>query len=63
MVKPMVTLKLTPAQARVVWATLDGQLDAGACKDGNTEFESNALNEVVGHLYKQLDKWKSERPQ
>jgi len=54
-----VTLKLTPAQAKVVYNVIDGQLDAGACEGGNTEEESEALSRVADMLLKQRDKWKS----
>jgi hypothetical protein len=30
------TIKLTPREARILWAVLDGALDAGAVEDGMT---------------------------
>jgi len=53
-----ITIKLTPYQARVLWGVVDGAIDAGACADGLTRRESNALNSVTDKLLKQHAKWK-----
>lgn len=55
--KKTITLKLTPRQAHTVWSALDGQLDAGACVDGNTPEETEDLIDATDQLYRQGKKW------
>lgn len=54
----MITLKLTPIQAKVVFNTLDGQGDAGACEGGNTKTEARAIEDVMTKLLKHHDDWR-----
>lgn len=53
------TISLTPAEAKIVFNTLDGQADAGACEGGNTEQESEALNSVMHKLLAKHSKWRN----
>lgn len=55
-----VTLKLTPRQARVLWQTIDGAQDAGACKDGLEPEERRALSAIDDKLLAQHSKWKGK---
>jgi hypothetical protein len=50
----MVTIKLTEKQARLVWQNADGWLDAGACKDGLTPDEDNALHRLSEQISAQI---------
>lgn len=45
-----ITLRLTPYQRKVLSQVVDGALDAGACKDGLSKLESNALSSVFERL-------------
>lgn len=58
-----VMLKLTPRQARVLWAVIDGAADAGACSDGsgNTPAETRALAQISHKLLEQRVKWSSAK--
>lgn len=56
-----ITITLTPIQAKILWNTIDGALDAGACEDGCTEQESTALEQINDKLIKHLEKWKTIR--
>lgn len=56
-----VALKLTPRQARILFNTVDGAADAGACADGLTPDESRALQQVMTKLLAQHDRWKRPR--
>lgn len=56
-----ITLKLTPRQARILWAILDGQADAGACEGGNRPEEARAIASMTGKLNAQIDKWSAKR--
>lgn len=47
--KPIV-LNLTAYQRKILSEIIDGALDAGACKDGLTKLESNALNSIFRRL-------------
>jgi hypothetical protein len=53
-----VTLKLTPIQAKVLFNTVDGAADAGACEGGNTPQEAEALTDIMSKLLKQHGKWR-----
>jgi hypothetical protein len=57
----LITIKLTPIQAKVLWNTVDGASDAGACEGGCTPQEARALNAISDKLIKHHDKWKSVR--
>ncbi len=50
----MVTIRLTDDEADLVWRSADGWLDAGACADGLTKAESNALNKLCTQILKQI---------
>lgn len=54
-----ILVKLTPYQAKVLWGIVDGAVDAGACKDGLSERESEALNDCTTQLLRQQTKWKN----
>lgn len=41
--RKQVTIRLSPAQAKLVWGFVDGALDAGACEGGITAKERAAL--------------------
>lgn len=49
------TIKLSPKEALIIWKIIDGALDAGACEDGLTENENNALEKASDQLIKQLE--------
>lgn len=55
----MITLKLTPIQAKVLFNCVDGAADAGACKDGNTRQEARAYDEIMTKLLAKHEEWKS----
>ncbi len=46
----MYTLTLTAAQVKVLWNTIDGALDAGACEDGLTKSESRSLSAIMNKM-------------
>lgn len=54
----LITLKLTPTEAKILWNVVDGASDAGACDGGNTEQETDALSDISSKLLKQHSKWK-----
>ena len=45
-----VNLKLTPRQAKLLWDTLDGALDAGSCKDGLSSVEKQGMRQILEKL-------------
>lgn len=45
-----ITLRLTAYQRKILSEIVDGALDAGACKDGLTKLESNALSSIFSRL-------------
>lgn len=53
-----ISITLTPVQARILYNTIDGASDAGACEDGNTPQEAEALEEISGKLLRHYSKWK-----
>jgi len=53
-----ITLTLTPMQAKVLWNTVDGAADAGACEDGNTPVEAQALRDIMEKMLPHVHKWK-----
>lgn len=53
-----ITIKLTPAQARILWGVVDGAADAGACDGGLEPHEAAALNQITDKLLRHHDKWK-----
>ncbi len=55
-----ITLKLTPYQAKLLWAVVDGAADAGACLDGsgNSERETEALSIIADKLLDKRAQWK-----
>jgi hypothetical protein len=55
----MVSIRLTADQWRWVYGVLDGQLDAGACDDGNYPAESAALHAATAKILRGV---KSLRP-
>ena len=44
------TIKLTHAQALLVWGILDGVADAGSCEGGLTKEDHDAVSAVVDQL-------------
>lgn len=58
----IITIKLTPLQALVLWQIIDGAADAGACEDGLRPYEAKALEAVTDKLLSQHDKWKAAKP-
>ncbi len=52
-----VNIRLTPYQAKVIWAVVDGAADAGV--GTNSDRETRALNAVASKLLDQHDKWKA----
>lgn len=50
-------ITLTPAEAKVLYNTCDGQADAGACKGGNTPEEADALVSVMRKLDRHRASW------
>ena len=44
------SITLTTREAHILWGFVDGCLDAGACKDGNTEEERGALSKMANAL-------------
>jgi hypothetical protein len=56
-----VSLSLTPIQAKVLFNTVDGASDAGACEGGLTKQEQSALASVMDKLISQHDRWKAVR--
>lgn len=55
----VVTLKLTAIQAKVLFAIVDGQADAGACVGGNTKQEARAIQQITSKLLDKIDIWSS----
>ena len=53
--KPVI-IRLTPAQARLVFLNADGWLDAGACEDGLRPDEREALNSLCDQILARLPK-------
>lgn len=49
-----VTIRISPQQAKILWGIVDGALDAGACADGLSRKESNALNAVCTQILSQI---------
>ena len=49
-----VTITLTEAKARHVWAILDGASDAGACEGGLTPAERKAIQSAIDQILDQL---------
>jgi hypothetical protein len=49
------TIKLTPREARILWAVLDGALDAGAVEDGMTSEENAILAPITSKLLRFVD--------
>lgn len=58
---PDLSIRLTPYQAKILWGIVDGAVDAGACKDGLSERESDALNSVTEKLLKHHGKWRDAK--
>jgi hypothetical protein len=56
---PTIKLTLTAIQARILWETVDGAADAGACDGGLTKQEQNALQQITTKLLAQRDKWRA----
>lgn len=44
------SINLTEREAHLLWGFVDGCLDAGACKGGNTDEEQNALSKLAHAL-------------
>jgi hypothetical protein len=57
-----IVIKLTPKQARTLWAVLDGAADAGACSGGLSKDESLAVAAIIGKLLTKRAMWKPENP-
>lgn len=57
----MVTVKLTPKQANLIWLNADGWLDAGACADGLRQNERAALNSLCNQILSQTHR--SKKPE
>lgn len=53
----LITLKLTPKQAKILWQTIDGAADAGACEGGLTKDEAEALGTIIKKLMKTHALW------
>lgn len=53
-----VKIELTDVQAKILFNTVDGASDAGACEDGCTKQESRALQAIMTKLLAQHEKWK-----
>lgn len=56
--EPRITIRLSPARADLLARNIDGWLDAGACEDGLTEAENDALSSAYQQIMKQLLKLK-----
>lgn len=54
MARKMVTIRLSPSNARLVALNIDGWLDAGACKDGLEPDESAALSSAYDQIMRGL---------
>lgn len=54
----MVTLKLTPIQAKILFNTIDGAADAGSCEGGCTQQELQALGAITKKLIAASDLWR-----
>jgi hypothetical protein len=54
MAKKMVTVRLSPANARLVALNIDGWLDAGACKGGLEPDEHAALHSAYDQILRGL---------
>ena len=48
--KKPISIRLTADQWRWVYGVLDGQLDAGACEDGNYPVEADALRVAANKI-------------
>jgi glycerate-2-kinase len=59
----VITLRLTPAQAKILFNTVDGAADAGACVGGNTKQEARALESISHKLLAQHDAWRDTKIQ
>lgn len=55
----LIRLVLTPRQALILWQTIDGAADAGACDGGLLPHESRALEQINAKLLDQHAKWKA----
>lgn len=55
----MITIKLTPIQAKILFNTIDGAADAGACVGGNTPTETEAYETIMRKLLVYHNKWKN----
>lgn len=49
-----VVVRLTPTEAMLVYQNADGWLDAGACEDGLTDAERDALHKLTDQILKQI---------
>lgn len=52
-----IIIRLTPIQAKILFNTVDGAADAGACSDGNTPQEARALQAISAKLLNCIDQW------
>lgn len=50
--KKTVTIKLTDAEADLVWGNVDGWIDAGSCEGGLSEDEYEALDSLREQIRK-----------
>lgn len=55
----MITIRLSPENARLLAQNIDGWMDAGAGKDGLTPKERNALDSAYNQIMRQLVKERS----
>jgi hypothetical protein len=54
MAKKMVTIRLSPSNARLVALNIDGWLDAGACEGGLEDDERAALHSAYDQILRGL---------
>lgn len=53
----MITLKLTPRQAAMIYRLFDMQLDTGCCEGGNTRTETATMRQLTGKLLELKPRW------
>lgn len=51
-------LKLSPTEAKILFNTVDGAADAGACRDGNTQQEQDVMESIMQKLQRHSAKWR-----
>lgn len=60
MAEKQIVIRLTPAQAKLVFLNADGWIDAGACEDGLRPDEREALNCLCDQILAKLPKRKGK---